>query len=1468
MPRQSGEFQSVRTVGGLLPQDFLNKLISRQADLEGMKPASYGLYRGEEFNEAFTRSWMRLRGAWERLTKRIEESPDEPSTGITRDMWLRPLFQELGYHDLKVTGGLTLDEKHYPISHISGSVPVHLLGYDIDLDTRTSRRAGAATQSPHSLVQEYLNRSDDHLWGFVTNGYTLRLLRDNISLTRQAFVEFDLQGMMEGEAYPDFSLLWLLCHATRLRADRPDQCILEKWTRQVELEGTRALEHLRKGVENAIRHLGQGFLNPANRDLIESLRSSEKDSLDNQDYYRQLLRMVYRLIFLFAAEDRDLLHTEETPEQARKTYAEHYSTSRLRTIAELKRGTRHPDLWRQLRLVLRKLGEPDGCPELGLPALGGFLWSDEAMPDLEPCDISNEHLLKAVRDLSQTKQDKLTRRIDYRNLGSEELGSIYESLLELRPVINTNTASFELEVIPGHERKQTGSYYTPTSLINQLLDTALEPVMDRAIRESGDMHSAAHHQFPDDPPAAKALLALRICDPASGSGHFLVAAAHRMARRLAAVRTGEEEPAPEHHRRALRDVISRCIYGVDINPMAVELCRISLWMEALQPGRPLSFLDHHVKCGNSLLGTTPEMIEKGIPDDAFKPITGDDKKVASALRKQNKLERKGQLSLDFGADQRLEEDYTHLTRAIAEVESSDNDTLLQVAEQASTYKSITESAHYAHARLVADAWCAAFAWHKKQDAGTPVTQASLDRIKAGRVDEDQAARIRQYARDYRFFHWHVEYPEVFLSKEDPGFDVVLGNPPWERVKLQEKEFFAARDEAIANAPNKSERYKLIKRLQENPEGRTLFGLFEVEKRKSEMTSAFLRNSGRYPLCGRGDINTYTVFAELNRTTICGTGRVGCIVPSGIATDDTTKYFFQNLVEKQSLVNLFDFENRKKIFEGIDSRIKFCLLTLSGTGVPVPEAEFVFFALEMDELLDPEKRFTLSSEDIELLNPNTRTCPIFRTKRDAEITKGIYRRVPVLINENDPENGNPWGIRFMRMFDMSNDSHLFRSRDDLESDGWTLEGNIFTRGSDKYRPLYEAKMIHHFNHRFGDYADLPPGSKSTQLPDIPTERLQDPSYAPLPRYWVPEEEVEERLRKVGWNHKWLLGWRDICRSTDERTAIASCWPRYGAGDTFLQMLPQVEPKLVLCLLGTLCSFAYDYSVRQKIGGTHLKYHYFKQMPVPLPEVFSSVCPWESGSILGDWIAERVLQLVYTSWDMKRLAEDCGFEGPPFPWDEERRFQLRCELDAAFFYLYGIPQEDIPYIMDTFPIARRNNEQEFGAYRTLDGILEFVGSVRKEASSEGQWRCAVPASVSADSVDRPHDKSACAWITRFGDTVMHNGTQAISESDLTSFGLSEQTNGTWAGSYVYPDGTAASIVMGSMSDGTLFPLAACARVDIGTTDVVRIDWDERKKRPRDQAPHVHVQGSRNHKYSESWPEVKQWIRYEKGEEEGAV
>ena len=660
--KSPASFIAITSEGGLLPADFLHELPDPKTTIDGVTPVAYHLAEGERLNEQINRSWNRLKGCWENFKKAIAAKPaGESTTTDTRERWLLPLFQELGFGRVTTAKPIEVDCHSYPVSHGWNQVPIHLVGSHADLDVRTPGAVGAAKASPHSLVQSALNASEAHLWGIASNGLNLRLLRDNVALTRLAYVEFDLQAMFDGDLYSEFFVLWLVCHQSRFEGEKPAQYWLERWKKSAEDKTWRALEDLYPGVKKANAALGTGLVShPGNTALREKLRTGK---LTTQEFYRQVLRVIYRMLFQLVAEDRDLLHppfiastvgagssptgvgegarradegrpgenqssTESDALKARRRYLDFYSIARLRSLTLYRSGTPHPDLWQVFQFVTAKLGSDTGCPERALPPLGSFLWSAaQSTPDRLDSLISNRHFLEAVHAIAFVQDGNVRRAVDYKNLGSEELGSVYQGLLEMHPRINADAGSFELDTAAGNERKTSGSYYTPDSLVQCLLDFALEPVIaERLAKAKTSKEKDA------------ALLSLKVCDMAAGSVHFIIRAGHRIARHLARRRSGEEEPSPRVYQTARRDDIGHCLYGVDINPMAVELCKVTLWLEALEPGKPLSFLDHHIRCGNCLLGATPELIAAGLPDDAFEAIEGDDKAACASLKKLNRAQ--------------------------------------------------------------------------------------------------------------------------------------------------------------------------------------------------------------------------------------------------------------------------------------------------------------------------------------------------------------------------------------------------------------------------------------------------------------------------------------------------------------------------------------------------------------------------------------------------------------------------------------------------------------------------------------------------------------------------------------------------------------------------------------------------------------------------------------------------------------
>jgi hypothetical protein len=1477
MARRTNEFQTIRSEGGLLPPDLLRRVVDPASKVSGVEPTAYGLPAGERLNEAITQSWNRLRRHWAEFLAAAKGLPEgDATTGLTNDKWSLPLLRELGFGFLATTAGPTIDGKTYAISRFAGNIAIHLVGRGVSLDHRSVGVRGAAAGNPHGLVQEFLNRSPGHLWAIVSNGLAFRILRDNQALSRQSFLEFDLEAMFDGEVYSDFVLLWLIAHATRFlpRNDgRPDSCWLETWSKGAAEQGVAALTDLRGGVEKALEILGQGFVShPKNTALRDALR---KGDVKLFDFHGQLLRIVYRLIFLFVAEDRELegisiLHAQDKSNAARlarERYAAHYSTSRLRELASRIKGSRHGDLWRQFQLLVGALSGDSRFvtmrDALALPPLGSMLWNPAATALLNApglgdpgTELSNVDFLEALRHLAFIRKDKILRPVDYKNLGSEEFGGVYESFLALTPQISSDGARFTFAEFAGNERKTSGSYYTPDSLVQCLLDSALDPVVEARLADAERLAKAdwaavekeiqsepakrtyilaflskhagasktttteerkrAWDSVPPTPRRWKlseeVILAIKVCDKACGSGHFLVGAAHRLARHLARVRAlaaGESEPSPLFYQTALRDVIGHCLYGVDINPMAVELCKVTLWLEALEPGKPLSFLDHHIRCGNSLLGATPELIAAGLPDEAFDPIEGDDKAACSNLKKLNRAQREGLRHLFIAEDTAIRDRLRQTAAAIDEMSDSRPE---DIERKEAAFRAEQSNYDFQKAWDLANLWCAAFVIKKRfpesvsplaigdhpptiaSPTGSTVTQAGLfggieesstpktkktkapsraslevpfgittqhlrDFVEGAAMPDGLPAEAKRLADQYQFFHFHLAFPDVFAQG---GFDVSLGNPPWEKVKISEKEWFAERCPEIAKASNTAARKKLIQNLEtEMPH---VHCEFLDALRRADAESHFMRNGGVYPLCGRGDVNLYAVFAEQMRHRLNKAGRMGAVLPTGIATDDNTKEFFKEVTQNQLLVSLFDFQSGGALFGNIGhARFKFCLFTLVGASSAKPKgAEFAFYLRDTAQLQDADRRFTLSAEDILLLNPNSRTCPIFRSRRDADITRRIYGRVPVLLREGQDAQ-NPWRIRLSRMFDISNDSHLFVQAEQLIQRGFLSEAGGFRKEDLQFLPVYEAKMMHQFEHRFGDYRDRPKDSESTALPGVEITELANPFFTVTPQYWLAETCVRGTTAGKGAN-RWFLCYRRLARADDFRTIISAVLPMSGIVDKAPVILSPERADRIACLLGNLNSFACDYAARQKVGGTQLDYHIFYQFPVLAPETYIQSCPWAGGTrALVDWVVPLVLELTHTAWDLEAFARDCGWSGPPFRWDEERRFLLRCELDAAFFHLYlgpetewrqqpealtkafPTPRDAVDYIMETFSIVKRKDEAKCnGDYRTKRTILEIYDALGEAAQSGKAYQTLLKPPPGSIRAAHPFDWTKCPLV----------------------------------------------------------------------------------------------------------------------------
>jgi type I restriction-modification system DNA methylase subunit len=1283
--------------GNLIAPDLTTEFLL--GDIKGQNAVDFGLPKTQKLEDEIAVAWGDAKAFWMAFQRRLARlDSKDAATSLTREYWAIPLLELLGCQPIYQAKAEVVESQTYAISHRveagENKPPIHIIGCRVRLEEKPP--AGMPRLSAHALMQEYLNRTE-HLWGIVTNGLQWRLLRDSSLMTRLTYIEFDLEQILNGDNFAEFGLFYRLFHRSRLPLgiDDADKCLLEFYHQEAIQQGGRVRDRLRDGVERAISRLGTGFVQHSSNQQLRKL--IEDNLLKETDFYRLLLLLIYRLLFLMVAESRNLLLAEEDEEKAR-IYLEYYSIERLRLLAERPSYRREgfQDIWQGLRVTFSLFDESWRGELLGLSPLNGDLFGSKTLKELDNCALDNHDLLCALRELSLYEQKGQLRGVNYGALDVEELGSVYESLLDFHPQFLRRDGIHQFVLVAGTDRKTTGSYYTPPGLVGLLIKSALEPVIEDKIRSCIKGFGEGSVTAPDKDTVRerteKALLSLKVCDPACGSGHFLLAAARRIGRELAKVRTGGAQPTPDELRIAVRDAIQNCIYGVDLNLFAVDLCKVALWIEGFSKGLPLNFLDHRIKCGNSLVGVLDiKCLDEGIPDEAFKPVTGDNKTLASQLKKINKKDRKaiesGQLSFNFVYLETERNQYAANWRDLGDIPET---TAAEVKQKQARYQQThsPNNVRWWQDYSACNLWTAAFFMPitELNLQLLPTTAALSQLLQGNSIMQKVVEAANQLAEDKQFFHWPLEFPEVF---EVGGFDCVLGNPPWERIKLQEKEFFASRSMEIANAANKAAREKLIKELPKRiPE---LAQAWEDAKHDADAQGKFIRESGRFPLTVTGDINTYAVFAEITRLLISPLGRVGIILPTGIVSNDTTKAFFEDIVISQSLSSVVSFENEEFFFPDVGNRFSFCLLNLSGKHSNSQNPIFVYHCHNLAQLNQKERYFQLSQHEIKLINPNTLTCPIFRTRNDAEITKKIYQRVPVL--ENERTGNNPWGISFMAMFHMANDSRLFENQ---VNDGLV--------------PLYEAKMFFIYNHRYGYYTDEMLQSDQINFKGIPTptiEDLQNPHFTVNPRYWVSKNQVDNRLAEKR-DQQWLLGFRRISNASNERTFITSILPKVGCGDSIFLMIPSLEKSLfATSLFGCCNSLVLDFVTRQKVGGNNLNFFIVKQLPIIPPD-------WYTPEDI-KFISDRVLELVYTAWDMQPFAQDMEYDGPPFIWNEQRRAILRAELDAYYAKLYGLTRDELRYILDpadiygpdfpseTFRVLKNNETKKYGEYRTQRLVL---------------------------------------------------------------------------------------------------------------------------------------------------------------------
>lgn len=1185
-------------------------------------------------------------------------------------------------------------------------------------------------------------------WGILTNGAVWRLYWQGARSRSEEFLELDLaaligvpgtgQNLFDIEAQHGIKLFFCLFHLGAF--------LRQTWDREQRTFHEYAFNEARLYEEKVSQDLGARVFASIFPQLAGALAAGdEKADLTSPAYLDELreatLILLYRLLFILYAEDRNLLPVRDT----------RYNDYALRKIREdIARRRDANDVfsssasryWQHMGDLFRIIAQGDAS--IGMPAYNGGLFEEDRASLLTRTRVADASFAPLFDDLAR-RPDILRAWINYRDLSVQHLGGIYERLLEYSLTVEDNKivarpASFV--------RKTSGSYYTHDGLVKLIIRETVGPLIAerKAAFHSQIEHWHRKHELkPDDWKLLESLdpasnfLDLKICDPAMGSGHFLVSLVDYLADEiLESLAAAEHDVAAQpwakdiantwvspliarihdirsriltaaHKNRwavseaqlddrhiVRRMILKRVVHGVDKNLMAVELAKVALWLHTFTVGAPLSFLDHHLHCGDSLFGGKVSQV-RDVLNQQGSLLYQDDLRHLQSAR---------DLMLAIGNLTDIDITEAHHSKAMMDTATDGLRPLWRTLDFLQARRWAGKDRKKEYDRTWADLLA-------NEYGNTLLESVKFFAERKGKLPTESERQthatvqdaLRRAAQEH-FLHWELAFPTVWQNGQG-GFDAIIGNPPWDVMKLQEIEWFAERRPQIAQATNAADRKSLIADLEK--QGDPLWQDFLAAQDSAEIATQVARTCGDYPLLSGGDVNLYKLFVERAQSLIHSRGMVGLLCPSGIAADKGAAEFFRSISSTGRLSALFDFENRKGLFPDVDSRFKFCALIFGGEQRTVQTIRCAFYLHTLEEAGDPARILALTAQDFTAVNPNTGAAPIFRARRDADIAMAIYRRQPVLTNRSVAPVQKVWPVRYMRMFDMASNAGLFHRRDKLESEGWyPVEGKRWRKGETEAVPLYEGKMVQVYDHRAAHIIVNPDNTfRAAQQRPTSIAEHADSTFLAEPQYWIAATEMPTSMPAGG-----CIAFKDVTSPTNMRTVIAAWIPYAGAGHTLPLLLPDdaLPPERYMefapLLLANLNSFALDFLARQKVQGQHLMLYVLEQLPLIRPEQFES----SSGhQIIADFVRGEVLRLSYTAHDLAPFARDMGYGGAPFKWDEEDRRHRLARLDALFFQLYGINRDDAAYILDTFPIVREQDEKAHGRYLTKDLILAYMNAV---------------------------------------------------------------------------------------------------------------------------------------------------------------
>ena len=1261
------------------------------------------------------------------------------------------------------------DISRYPLA------PAEAKAWGTNLDQRAGRPLSPSAQIQEYLRQFWQSTGGRVKWGILTNGETWRLYRatgpgpdGRFHQAQDAWLELNLKECVSDTGREQRRQFLLFFHRDAFRVGDDGYCFLD-----------RALAGAADYVQTVVDTLTDAVFEEVYPQLIKAFYQAEPGASPD-DVQEASLFLLYRLLFLMYAEDRRLLPTEDPA----------YSTISLRGLRRevLERLASNPVFlntyiyWPRLQELFSRIDT--GEPLAGLPAYNGGLFNPAKPELLARVRLADTSVASIINSLGAAAVNGSAERepVNFRDLAVEQLGTLYERLLERRPALRDGQVSAQLQP---YARKDSGSYYTPPELVRLIVEQTLGPlVAEREERfrqlaallgrkpgasDPRDFDARRRELLAADP--AEAVLQLKVLDPAMGSGHFLVAALNyltgeidRLAglgaevagwlpddatyvspleTRISNIRNeirhqsaqgGWELGADTLTDRAIirRMALKRCIYGVDLNPLAVELTKMSLWLHSFTVGAPLSFLDHHLRCGDSLVGGWLSETDADIraAGDAFSGYIF--ASMTAAAASTHAIEQLG--DADIAEVKESETRFRAMQESVAPARRMLNFfTGLRWLAAGNSNRPLALRQSRQLRRQIGDDHATAVQWWLRQDYATrlnllqhgPGALSEADR-QTPHFDYTGFARflrlwldIDELAQERRTFHWELDFPGVFddWQPRRGGFNAIIGNPPWEVVKLQEVEWFApaTRRPAIATAAPASRRRNMIAQLE--TDGDPLYDDYAGALNLANTMLQYGRASGDYPLLGGGDTNLYRLFVERATALADANGIVGLLTPSGIYGDRSAAQFFGGIAGEKRLLALYDFENRRgpdagRFFPEVHPQFKFCTMIMGGPARTADELPAGFLLHDPPDDTEPERLITLQAADFALVNPNTGTAPIFPNRRDADIVLNIYRNHPVFDTENRSLPGLPAVVRHVRQSDMTNDSGKFWTREQLEKDGWyPVESNRWRKGRAEMLPLYQGRTVHHFDHRYNSVrVNLENVNRPYVNVPVTDEQHRNPQFYARPQYWIPADYVREKFAE---DPPYALGFRLITGTTNDRTLISAVvpWAGYGnslpilvcdseeAADTFNDCVP--------LWAANFSSFAIDFVAKRKLQGTNMNWFILEQLPVITRAAYDRRI---GDTTAAELARDHALRLCYTAWDLQPFALTQGYDGEPFGWDVEQRRHLRARLDALYFLLYGLDRDDAAYVMDSFPITRRNDEgQRPGVYATKELILGYLSAL---------------------------------------------------------------------------------------------------------------------------------------------------------------